>query len=286
MSISAFRSRHVTGFTLMLLVAALGGCSQGPSRELNYHPADKDISAPADQYAANQISISQLQAFQQRMGSWNQHYHTQLTALHQQQIQQVHQRGLRLHALRDDQSLGLEQHNLLQALAYQAHLGSAETLERQQMLVKQYMTLEVRQRVKALAWAEDLIQRQQLAEQLLALHYGHYSDTLTDIILGFEPETSRPQPPELVYPAVPPAEHINNAVNPVQLIDDYERTMTERSRYLDQLTDYLQRPLAYSRLNPDQAFRTQMLSHELAQAGMSEQTFFQLTDRQVQTSVP
>lgn len=278
MSTSAFRFRSVTGLSLMVALTALGGCSQGPTRDLNYHPADKDISAPADQYAANQISISQLQAFQQRMGSWNQHYHTQLKALHQQQILQVHQRGLRLHALRDDQSLGLEQHNLLQALAYQAHQGSAETLEHQQLLVKQYMTLEVRQLVKALAWAEEPTQRQQLADQLLALHDGHYNVTLTDIILGFEPETSRPQPPELVYPAVPPAEHTNNAVHPVQLIDDYERTMTERSRYLDQLTDYLQRPLAYSRLNPDQTFRTHMLSHELAQAGISEQDFFQLTD--------
>merc|ERR1711879_978302 len=175
---------------------------------------------------------------------------------HKQQILQVHHRGMRLHALRDDNTLSLEQHNLLQALAYQAHQKDPATLPHQQTLVKQFMALEVRRLIKALAWAEQPQQRHHLATRLLALHDGDYEQPLHDVILGFEPETGRPQPPQLQYPAVPPADDINRSVNMVNLMDDYERTMIERSQYLDRLSDSLNQPMAYSRLNPDQSFRT------------------------------
>ena len=273
---------HRSLMTALISGTLLSGCTNGPVQTLDYHPNDKDLSANADTYGARQIEISQLLSFQQRIGEWNRQYHVQLDALHREHIRQVHLRALRLHALRDNQTLPLEQHNVLQALAYQANEPRDVMLTRYPRLTKQFLALEIRQLANQLAWAETASEQERLAQQLLAIHDGDYPQHLRDVILGFSPDIGRPTPPELTYPAVPPEEAINGSVDMVKLSEDYESMMVARSLYLEEMTDYLRQPLAHSPFNPEPEFRTYVLEYELQQAGVSQQDFFKWAGHHVE----
>lgn len=270
----------VTPLLLVIItLSSLSGCSNGPQpRDSNFHPRDVDTSAGSEPYSRQVVTISQLEAFQARIGQWNQSFHQRFDQLHQRQIQQIQARGTRIRAMMNGNEITLDQRNILLELSLSslAEQPNPSLVARRQYLVTQYLALDIHDRVQQLSSTSQPGIQQRIAQQLLAIHDGHYPQEVADVIVGFDDDRLRPKAPDLTYPAVPSADNMNRIVNAVDLIDDFERTMIEREHYLDALEDYLTYPVKYSRLNPTLTVRRSILEYELTPQTLSISALEQL----------